>query len=75
MKSITYYRILHADGEMRQSESLEEVMTYIPKSYKKTDDTSRCNHLTWLFEKLEQTIFEDGSDNTECIEHFYFVSK
>ena len=63
MKSITYYRILHADGEMRQSESLEEVMTYIPKSYKKTDDTS------------EQTIFEDGSDNTECIEHFYFVSK
>tara|TARA_R110000772_G_scaffold63368_1_gene141980 strand:+ start:487 stop:714 length:228 start_codon:yes stop_codon:yes gene_type:complete len=75
MKKIIYYRILNADGEMKQSESLDEIMIYIPKTYKKTYDSSKCNHLSWMFEKLEQTIFEDESDDTDCLEQFYFISK
>ena len=34
---VVYYRIRFADGFMEQSESLSEVMAYIPKSYNGTN--------------------------------------
>lgn len=73
MKTI-YYRITHADGDFYQSESLDEIMSWIPKSYKKTDDASKCNHLTWRFEKFENIEYDDG-DDTELIEEYYFINK
>jgi hypothetical protein len=72
---IIYYRITHSDGQMEQSESLEEIMSWIPKSYKKTTDASKCNHLTWHFEELEQTIFDDDSDDTNLINECYYIGK
>ena len=72
---IIYYRITHSDGQMEQSESLEEIMSWIPKSYKKTTDASKCNHLTWHFEELEQTIFDDDSDDTDLINECYYIGK
>jgi hypothetical protein len=75
MKTKTiYYRITHSDGDFYQSESLDEIMSWIPTSYKKTNDTSKCNHLTWAFEKFEN-IEEEYGDNTELIESYYFVGK
>ena len=75
---VVYYRIRFADGDMKLSESLSYVMSYIPKSYKKTNDMSKLNHLSILFEKMEQTLFEENGneyDDTDCLEEFYFIAR
>jgi hypothetical protein len=76
MKTSTiYYRITHSEGDFYQSESLDEMMSWIPKSYKKTDDVSKCNHLTWHFEKFEQIIDEDDNDDVNLIDECYYIGR
>lgn len=73
-KNVIYYRITHSDGEFHISECINEIMSYIPKSYRRTNDVSKCNHLTWHFEKFEQE-FDDDVDDVNVIEEYYFIGK
>jgi hypothetical protein len=81
METITktiYYRVTDADGDMYQSESLEYVMTNVPKTYKRTTNIKNMDHLSYKFEKLEQTIVNDETgqwDDTELLDECYFVRK
>lgn len=75
METIIYYRITHSDGEFHISECIDQIMSYIPKSYKKTNDVSKCNHITWHFEKFQQELDDDGYDDVNVIEEYYFIGK
>ena len=68
-----YFKITHADGESHFSESLEQIMSWIPLSYKKTNDPKKLNHLSWHFESFQNIVWENG-DDTELIDECFFVS-
>ena len=81
METITktiYYRITDTDGDMYQSESFEHVMTNVPKTYKRTTNIKNMDHLSYVFEKLEQTIVKDETgewDDTNVLDECYYVRK
>ena len=75
----TYYRIISIDGEIRNYDHLEDCMLFLPSSFKRNnlpitkEDLTKRNH--WFFEKREQVLFDDDSDDVDVLEECYYVSR
>jgi hypothetical protein len=54
-------------------------MLFLPSSFKRINLPITKEDLTkrnfWFFEKLEQSIFDDGSDDVDVLEECYYVSR
>jgi hypothetical protein len=74
-----YYKIMSRDGLIKNFENLEDCMSFLPSSFKRfdvpitRDDLSKRNF--WTFEKLEQVLFDDGSDNVDVLEECFYISR